>query len=90
MAGPVPAHVAARGKARAAQAHQGVHSRFERSEEHLVPDIGAFAAGPPTLIDQTIDAADASDRRIGEIPYHARHTVGRQRGRDIGEDQDVS
>src|SRR3989441_9537959 len=74
----------------AAEAHETVHPRLENPEKHLVPDVGALAGDPSVGIDEAVDAADASDGRVGEIPDDARDTIGCQGGRDIGEDQDVS
>ena len=88
--GPALAHLPARGEERAAQSDQAVDPRFERAEEHLVSDVRAFAAHLSVGIDEAIDAADAADRRIGEVCDDRRHAVGREGRGDVGEDHDLA
>src|SRR5439155_25465641 len=90
VGGPVAAHLPARREEGATEADEAVHPCLEASEKHLVSDVGPLAGDPSVGINEAVDAAHTSDRRVTEIPDDARDAIGCQGRRDIGEDQDLS
>ena len=90
IARPVSTHLSTRREERPTQSHNRAGLALQASQEHFVPDVAAFAGRLALGVDRVVDAAHAPHGRVVKVLDDRRHRVRRERGSDVGEDEDVA